>query len=309
MGRCLTQGALAADARRSRGAVGRTRDEEGNVSPRFSERIGAVKVEVQVEAMNAPLRNSIWNFIDRLIPPKSFGSHQRNTIDMIARDVLRVPVQRVDHNAPVWWLLGHVETMAWAEVYDLLEYAVAHATTVQGLTRVMNAPEQANQILAREHSAYRFVGGKLVPITNATEIQEIEQAAERASTVGLDGVRQQIAQALVLFGQRPVPDYRNAIKEAISSVEGVVKIINGTRGGGLHEALEAVAANIEMHPALKGGLEKLYGYTSDEDGIRHPILEEATVDEADARFMIVTCSAFVNFLIVKAEAAGLLKAQ
>ncbi len=85
--------------------------------------------------------------------------------------------------------------------------------------------------------------------------------------------------------------------------------INGTRGGGLHEALEAVSAKIEMHPALKAGLEKLYAYTSDEGGIRHAILEEMNVDEADARFMIVTCSAFVNFLIVKAEAADLLNTR
>ncbi len=71
--------------------------------------------------------------------------------------------------------------------------------------------------------------------------------------------------------------------------------------------MEALSAKIEMHSALKAGLDKLYGYTSDKDGIRHPILGEANVDETDARFMIVTCSAFVNFLIVKADAVGLLK--
>jgi hypothetical protein len=86
-----------------------------------------------------------------------------------------------------------------------------------------------------------------------------------------------------------------------------VKLINGTRGGGLHGALEAVAAKIELHPALKSGFEKLYGYTSDEDGIRHPILDERKVEESDALFMIVTCSAFVNFLLAKAEKVGVLK--
>lgn len=171
----------------------------------------------------------------------------------------------------------------------------------------LSLQERANRhVLAREHSGYRFVNEELVPITNDAEIAEIEQAANRAAASGLDGVREQIAQALRLFGQRPQPDYRNAVKEAISAVEGVVKIINGTRSGGIDKALDAVATKIEMHPALKTGLEKLYGYTSDDDGIRHPILEEATVDEADARFMIVTCSAFVNFLIAKAAAAGLL---
>lgn len=62
------------------------------------------------------------------------------------------------------------------------------------------------------------------------------------------------------------------------------------------------------HP-LKTGLDKLYGCTSDEDGVRHPILEGANVDEAEARLMVVTCSAFVDFLIVRAASAGLLASR
>ena len=53
---------------------------------------------------------------------------------------------------------------------------------------------------------------------------------------------------------------------------------------------------------------RLYGYASNEKGIRHALLEEtANVAEEDARFMIVACSAFVNLLSVKADSAGLLK--
>jgi hypothetical protein len=276
------------------------------VSPRFSERVGAVKVEIQVGTMNDALRNSIWNFVHGLLPSKTTNTRMHYAaIDQIVADVLRVPTQRVDGSSPVWWLLGQVEKMPWTEAYELLEYVVGKATA-WGTAIPGSAIYQANLLLAREHSGYRFVSGELAPITNPTEINEIESAVAQAARARLGGVRDHIEQALKLFGRRPEPDYRNAIKEAISAVEGVVKSINGSRGGGLHDALQAVSAQIEMHPALKAGLERLYGYTSDEGGIRHAMLEEANVDEADARFMIVTCSAFVNFLIVKAEAAGLL---
>jgi AbiJ-like protein len=277
------------------------------VTPRFSERVAAVKVEIQVETMNARLRNTIWNFVHDLIPEKTNNTKMHYiAIDQIAVDVLAVPALRVDDGAPSWWLLSQVEKMTWAEVYDLLEYVVPMATIWNPGLKIEAVLKHANVLLEREHSGYRFVNGQLTPIANPSEIGEIESAAQRATAAGLDGARQHIGTALGLFGQRPQPDYRNAIKEAISAVEAVVKGINGTRGGGLHEALGAVSAKIEMHTALKAGLAKLYGYTSDKDGIRHAILEEANVDEADARFMIVTCSAFVNFLIVKAEAAGLL---
>ena len=58
--------------------------------------------------------------------------------------------------------------------------------------------------------------------------------------------------------------------------------------------------------SLWGRFVQLYGYTSDEDGIRHAILnDDAVVGLDEAKFFLVACSAFVNFLIAKAESAEL----
>lgn len=277
------------------------------MTPRFSERVGAVKFEIQLGSMNDALKNSIWNVVSELIAEQVAWQVVRR----IAADVLRVPREGVPAGYPRGWLLEYCELNAdlgRAGWYDVLEYVVHNALEFSGRTVSREkAQEKANLVLEREHSGYRFVGDHLTAITTPAEIAEVEGAIKRASASGLEGVRAQIEQALGLFGKRPEPDYRNAIKEAISAVEGTVKLINGTRGGGLLGALEAISERLDLHPALKAGLEKLYGYTSDEDGIRHPILEKPNVGEADARFMIVACSAFVNFLITKAETAGLLK--
>ncbi len=276
---------------------------------RFSERIGAVKVEIQVGSMNDPLRNSIWNFVSELFP---IGAVEEwGTAQKIAADVLRVPREAVDVRLPRHWLVEACRAqLNWAQWYDLLIYAVTHAAELsQNKISADGARKKANEILAREHSGYRFVGDELAPITSETEIAEIERAREMAARSGLEGVRVHLDGALALFGKRPEPDCRNAVKEAISAVEAVVNLINGSRGGGLSGALNALAPQIGMHPALKRGLESLYGYTSDADGIRHAILEEAKVDEADALFMIVACSAVTNFLMSKAAGVGLLGAK
>ena len=284
--------------------------------PRFSERIGAAKIEIQVTSMNDALKNSIWNFIRAVLPdPEKLGSDPLyKAVEAITIRVLKRPIDEISRDyrsAPRNWLFKRYNELDWADVYDVLEFVLQNAKDISGfgasfIPQLVNA---ANVVLAREHSAYRFVAGELTPITTPAEIAEIERAVDSADLAGLDGAREHLQQALNLFGKRPDPDYRNAIKEAISAVESVVKVINGKRGGGLHDALEVVSARIELHPALKAGLDKLYGYTSDEDGVRHPIIEKPTVDETDARFMIVTCSAFVNFLISKAETAGLLKSR
>ena len=48
---------------------------------------------------------------------------------------------------------------------------------------------------------------------------------------------------------------------------------------------------------MKEAFNKLYGYTSDKNGIRHNggVDENTTFDEA--QYMLVSCSAFLNYLI------------
>ena len=56
-----------------------------------------------------------------------------------------------------------------------------------------------------------------------------------------------------------------------------------------------------MHEAFRKSVLQLYGYTSDEDGIRHCLMDESKVDFADAKYMLVACSAFYNFLVDKGK--------
>ena len=51
-----------------------------------------------------------------------------------------------------------------------------------------------------------------------------------------------------------------------------------------------------LHGALKSAFNSLYGFTSDSNGIRHALLDETNLTFDDAKFMLVTCSAFVNYL-------------
>ena len=60
-----------------------------------------------------------------------------------------------------------------------------------------------------------------------------------------------------------------------------------------------------LHPALEKSFKQLYGYTSDSDGIRHALMDIYNCDFEDAKYMIVSSSAFVNYLIVKADKACL----
>jgi hypothetical protein len=77
----------------------------------------------------------------------------------------------------------------------------------------------------------------------------------------------------------------------------------------LGPALAALERKTVIHGALKTGFSSIYGYSSDEKGIRHALIGASapSVDVHDALFMIGACAAFVSYLIGKARGAGLLQ--
>jgi hypothetical protein len=78
--------------------------------------------------------------------------------------------------------------------------------------------------------------------------------------------------------------------------------------GGLHltEFAEVWTAKVNLHPRLQAALNALHDYTSDDHGIRHALKDDAEPEAEDARSLLVTCSAIVNFLVEKASKNGLL---
>jgi len=164
--------------------------------------------------------------------------------------------------------------------------------------------EDCNRVLEKELSAYRFVGGRIFEITTKEEIDEIEQALK----IPINPVKQHLKQALNLLADKKNPDYRNSMKESISAVEALCRLIAKDDDASLGDSLEEIERTgvIELHKALKDAFHKLYGYTSDKKtGIRHSMKDEPNLNSEDAKFMLVSCSAFINYLVTKSSKAGI----
>lgn len=278
---------------------------------RFSQRIGAVETPsvIQLETVSDALRNSIWNFIVSLF---SEGESGWWTISKLSSQFFfKLPVDELPGNnyRRQEWLKARIFAMPWYGVYDYVEFVVEWypRSRVRQTYRKDLLHKVFNQIFEEELSGYRFVGEELVPLSSPAEVAAIEQALATTSSTGLAGAHAHIASALRLLAKRPDPDYRNSIKESISAVEALAKQLGTPSSQGLAGALTELGKKVPIHRALRAGLLSLYGYTSDEGGIRHAMLEEPHLGYDDAKYMAVACSAFVNFLAAKAEAAGILR--
>lgn len=191
-----------------------------------------------------------------------------------------------------------ISSAPYNEVLDFLWYVchwiATHTTSTSFVHEIYNG---FNQLFEKEYVGYRFIAGEIVPITDKSESAEIEQAC----LIPFDGARTQLQKALGFLSDREHPDYKNCVKESISAVESVCKVISGNEKAALKDAINDLIANgMNIHGSLKSAILALYGYASDEGGIRHAEREtESTVTFEEAKFMMVTCSAIVNYLVAE----------
>lgn len=263
---------------------------------RFSERMGIVKASniIQKDDMNDDLRTDLFN-VFYLFTQKDSEFFNSKMQKILYFDFFKKPVS----DALSYYFYGEIkyfiENSEWNYVYDLIECVVEtikhHKLTSQSIDDLIG---DLNNVLKRNNSAYRFVGTQIACITDDTEIKEIETAQENPHS----NVQTHINTALGFLSDRQNPDYRNSIKESISAVEALCREITGEST--LDKALPAlVKKGVEIPNMLRKSFEHFYHFTNDKNGIRHALMDEEQIGFEEAKYMLVLCSAFVNYLQAK----------
>jgi hypothetical protein len=277
----------------------------------FSIRYGHKKVKdiVQISSMDDELRNSLWSLVtihiwdtvrlyesgERLITDKQ-NPRVYKLCRAIWMDHFKAPLDTL----PKRWitvrdsLRSRFFTSKWYEVYDFVEFCANNYNFING---VQHFTDECNRVLEKEMSAYRFIDGTISQITEQEQIDEIETALETNRMP----VKEHLNRALELLSDKNKPDYRNSIKESVCALESLVIMVIGENGT-LGQLIKKLEDEINLHKALKNAFSNLYGYTSDKGGIRHALTDQEHVKFEDAKFFLVVCSAFINF--VESKIAG-----
>lgn len=278
----------------------------------FSQRKGIkpLQKEFQREVIDAELRNRLWSALKIVLWNKYKFQKDIERIDMLADVIwvsyfkLPIDTRQGFHDSSsrgksaYIFLREYFFDAEWYEVYDFIEFVIKHVP--EGWANELM--DFCNTFLEDENAAYRILGDEVVEITDKTEIEAIESALD----LSVKPVVNHFKRALELLADKKDPDYRNSIKESISAVEACCQYIANDPKATLGDALKRISAFSAIHPALEKGLLAIYGYTSDSGGIRHALVDkDQTPSYADAKFMLVACSGFVNFLITKSAEAGI----
>src|SRR5574344_2661630 len=258
----------------------------------FSERNGYVKIDEALvrKCMPTSVRNAVCNCYNYLKPITNYDGLNKVVwlYFLNQRETEYNSYQDYINN----YLMGEYP---WFKKMDLIEFTLEYLKAIKDVKTYNKFSENLDFEFSRLNYAYRIIDGLVVEITNEEEIKSITTAIDENK----DNIKMHLQSAITLMAKRPKGEYRNSIKESISAVEAYCREITGenTLGPALNNLIKK---GIVIPNVLIEAFHKLYGYTcSKETGIRHSLMvDEGTYipSYSEALFMLVSCSAFINYL-------------
>ena len=286
------------------------------MSPSFSQRYGyePLPEPMRLEELSSDLRREIWNEVRDFLLEKTvgyspnlyFNTEDERFIERVLGSHTKRPRDTIntDHDQVLSNFKKSILGSEFNQVLDLIEIMVNDRYMREDFAKRMN------NLFEQCAAAYRLDTSQrpycFVPLASKEQGEATQKAIETIRESNLDAAAAHLRQATEHINAR---QYANSIADSIHAVEAVARAIDPKASKTLGPALNSLEkAGRLKHPALKAAFKNLYGYTSNEQGIRHALLDQDSprVGLDEAMFMFGACASFAAYLAEKhRQAEGL----
>ncbi len=266
---------------------------------------------MQLEQISPDLRREIWNLVYLLFLDNALDTYQGGAFEPDYAKTIAVVFGRFV-GRPISQI-----TVKYSEISRITE----RLTLEENFNRLLDfleimidehessdLAEKIGSLFTKHAAAYWLDTSstpcRFIPCSSQEQGLATQRALEFIRQAGMTGATAHLHQAARSMNEQRHAD---SIRESIHAVESVARIIDPASGKTLGPALKSLEeAGVLKHPALKDAFQKLYGYTNDEQGIRHALLDSNTADVGleEAQFMFGACASFAAYLTQKHQRAG-----
>lgn len=189
-------------------------------------------------------------------------------------------------------LREYIEARPFNKVFDLIQFVLRHRQCPPEFVREMQ------HAFSECRLAYRIDIARPPTILPAATPEEGQAVADALGTLRQAGMHGSAAHLRNAAEHVSAGDWAGSVRESIHAVESVARQLDPDAAKTLGPALAALEKRGALHSALKGAFNKLYGYTSNEQGVRHALLDrpDAAVGADEAVFMLGACASFASYL-------------
>lgn len=181
-------------------------------------------------------------------------------------------------------------------LFDFIEFLIERRQSIS---------QKISKAFIEARAAYRIYEDSICAVGTHEQAAAFERAVSDADSISAIGARIHLVHAGEALAKG---EWTDSVRESIHAVESIAKQLS-PNSNGLGPALTKLDEKGYLHGSLKSTFTKLYGWTSDEEGVRHALIfqDESRVDETDALFMLGACASFVSYLVERGISLGKLQ--
>ncbi len=280
----------------------------------FSDRAGIRKVDdaIQIKDFSNETRIILYNSMNVLFDNfkyfLDFDDYRANNYlsERLSMDILNIPLDSPESrykgvmkivkdlfvNGPYDQILSFIEYTA-SILFE--EYIKETVKQNYGKKITFDAHEMFNRLFESENIGYRFVNKLIVGITNEQEISAISEASNTVYSNASEHIRN----AVMYLSETGERNYKKVISESLMALEALFANFTGdAKADTLTKMINVIEQKKKIHAALIEAIKKLYGFASDERGVRHSGIKESNeVGFDEAKLVLVICSSLMNYSI------------
>ena len=245
---------------------------------------------MQLEELSDDLRREIWNTTRELLLSERhtravgtylpsvgkyyFYEEMQRFIERVLGEFLKKSEDEIDpsYGEVINQFKTVIRKNRFNKVLDLVQFMVNDRKYGEKLAKPISELFErcaAAYYLDMSRQPYQFC-----PRSNEAQGEATREAIKTIRDGSMEGAATHLRDAAAHIN---ADQFADSISDSIHAVESVARQIDPESSQSLGYALNSLEkAGLIKHPALKEAFSKLYGYTSDEQGIRHALLEKNT---------------------------------
>ncbi|HPU93058.1 MAG TPA: hypothetical protein PKU99_02815 [Candidatus Saccharicenans sp.] len=254
------------------------------------------------------LRIGLWNLIQDYVRNNNLPDYESLYLKItswlkIKRQEMINPFREIEYLI--------ITKLEWYQLFELIERffdLIVFYGYDEGDYRRRVIPEQVgkirydytveiNRLFEDENIGWRLKKGQLERIgPNFLETEVIQKTRDILKNQVFAGPNNQFNKAIWFLSKRPDPDLENCVKEAVGALEGVARLLINDKTVSLGKAVDKLNAMGKIRKPFDKIFHVLYGFASNEPGVRHAAVKPSNMSVPEASFVLYSSAVCILFL-------------
>ena len=215
---------------------------------------------------------------------------------------LRIPVNReVDvatsrdflASLKIEHLIMHCQWWQFYDICEVLWQGLRHQSERDSLSN------EINNLFREEQLGFELRDGRVEKSGSGFIDARVKEARYLLKEPEFKGADEHFEKALRALNIRPNPDVENCIKDAVSAIESVGRIMVKDDKALLSDIIKDMARHKIIPRPLDEAIQKVYAYRGDQPGVAHGLVGASKVTTDEAEFVLALSAAIIIYLVKK----------